>query len=70
VLNLMLTALVLVALRPGLAELSRVGRELAAGRPVDAALHGMLYPPIVSPIALILALVLAVFKPWGRIRGR
>jgi hypothetical protein len=69
VLNLMLTGLVLVALRPGLDELSRVGRELAAGNQVDAALHGMLYPPIVSPIALILALLLAVFKPWGRIRA-
>jgi hypothetical protein len=69
VLNLMLTGLILVALRPGLNELSRVGRELAAGNHVDAALHGMLYPPIVSPIALILAMLLAVFKPWGRIRA-
>jgi hypothetical protein len=69
VLNLMLTGLVLVALRPGLDELSRVGRELAAGHQVDAALHGMLYPPIVSPIALLVALLLAVFKPWGRIRA-
>lgn len=61
----MLTGLVLVALRPGLNDLSRVGRELAAGNQVDAALDGMLYPPIVSPIALIPA----VFKPWGRIRA-
>lgn len=68
-LNLLLTGLVLFALRPGLAELGRVGRRLAAGAPVDAALHGMLYPPIVSPVALAVALVLAVFKPWGRIRG-
>ncbi|GIH15382.1 hypothetical protein Raf01_35540 [Rugosimonospora africana] len=67
-LNLLLTGLVLLALRPGLAELGRVGRQLATGAPVDAALHGMLYPPIVSPIALLVALVLAVFKPWGRIR--
>ena len=27
-----------------------------------------LYPPIVSPTALAVAFVLAVFKPWGRIR--
>ena len=67
-LNLLLTGLVLVALRPGLAELSQVGRELAAGHPVDAALHGMIYPPIVSPAALLVALSLAVLKPWGRIR--
>ncbi|GAA5186485.1 hypothetical protein GCM10023322_32830 [Rugosimonospora acidiphila] len=68
-LNLLLTGLVLLALRPGLAQLARVGRELAAGQHVDAALHGMIYPPIVSPIALIVALLLAVFKPWGRIRS-
>ena len=67
-LNLLLTGLVLVALRPGLSQLAGVGRELAAGQHVDAALHGMIYPPIVSPIALIVALLLAVFKPWGRIR--
>jgi hypothetical protein len=28
----------------------------------------MLYPPIVSPTALIVAFLVAVFKPWGRIR--
>jgi|GEM_PF-876336 len=67
-LNLLLTGLVLVALRPGLAELSQIGRELAAGHPVDAGLHGMIYPPIVSPAALLVALSLAVLKPWGRIR--
>jgi pimeloyl-ACP methyl ester carboxylesterase len=28
----------------------------------------MIYPPIVSPIALTVAFLLAIFKPWGRIR--
>jgi hypothetical protein len=28
----------------------------------------LIFPPIVSPTALLIAMVLAVFKPWGRIR--
>jgi len=70
VLNLLLTGLVPVALRPGLAGLSELGRQLAAGHAVTASIGNMIYPPIVSPAALLIALVLAVFKPWGRIRGR
>jgi hypothetical protein len=30
----------------------------------------LIFPPIVSPAALAAAFVLAVFKPWGRIRRR
>jgi hypothetical protein len=30
----------------------------------------LIFPPIVSPTALLIAFVLAVFKPWGRIRKR
>jgi hypothetical protein len=70
VLNILLTGLVLVALRPGLSELSEVGRQLAAGQPVTASVGDMIYPPIVSPTALLIAMLLAVFKPWGRIRRR
>ena len=29
---------------------------------------GLIFPPIVSPTALLMAMALAVFKPWGRIR--
>ncbi len=69
-LNVMLTALVPLALRPGLSGLSELGRELAAGHLVTASVGNMIYPPIVSPAALLVALVLAVFKPWGRIRSQ
>jgi hypothetical protein len=31
---------------------------------------GLIFPPIVSTSALLVATVLAVFKPWGRIRKR
>jgi hypothetical protein len=70
VLNILLTGLVLVALRPGLSGLGQLGRELAAGEPVAASLGDMIYPPIVSPTALLIAMLLSVFKPWGRIRRR
>jgi hypothetical protein len=69
-LNILLTGLVLVALQPGVTGLGQLGHQLAAGEKVTASLGNMIYPPIVSPVALLIALALAVFKPWGRIRGR
>lgn len=68
VLNLLLTALVLLSLRGGVAELAEEGRRLEAGEPLTIGVSDMVYPPIVSPTALVIAMVLAVFKPWGRIR--
>ena len=68
-LNLALTGLVLVALRPLVAEAAQWGTRLAAGEAVPAGVGNLIYPPIVSPIALVCAVALAVFKPWGRIRG-
>ena len=70
VLNIVLTALVLVALRPAVTEAAEQGRQFAAGAPASLAVGDLIFPPIVSPTALLIALVLAVFKPWGRIRKR
>jgi hypothetical protein len=67
-LNLLLTALVLLSLRGGIAELAEEGRRLAAGGQVLVGVSDMIYPPIVSPTCLLIAVLLAVFKPWGRIR--
>jgi hypothetical protein len=69
-LNIVLTTLVLVALRPGVIEAAEQGRRFAAGEPASLALGDLIFPPIVSPTALLIAFVLAVFKPWGRIRKR
>lgn len=69
VLNLVLTALVLISLRGGVAELADLGRQLANGQQVVTPTD-MLFPPIVSPTCLLIALLLSVFKPWGRIRRR
>ncbi|MGH3981009.1 MAG: hypothetical protein ACRDRZ_18760 [Pseudonocardiaceae bacterium] len=69
-LNIVLTGLVLLLLRPEVSEVAQQGRQLAAGEPVAATVGDLIYPPIVSPTALLIAVVLAVFKPWGRIRKR
>jgi uncharacterized membrane protein len=68
VLNLLLTGLVLVALAPEVAAHAEQARQFDAGLPVPLEVGQLIFPPIVSPTALLVAMVLAVFKPWGRIR--
>ena len=69
-LNVVLSVLVLVALRPAVSEATRYGEALAAGEPTDASVGQLVFPPVVSSTALVVATVLAVYKPWGRIRKR
>jgi hypothetical protein len=68
ILNVVLTLLVLVLLRPGLDEAAEAGRQLAAGGSAGVDLSNMVFPPIVSGVSLVVATVLAVYKPWGRVR--
>lgn len=67
-LTVVLTALVLVALRPQVAESAEQARRWVAGEAANLAVQDLVFPPIVSPIALLIAMTLAVTKPWGRIR--
>ena len=67
VLNLVLTALVPLALAPEVAAAAERARAFVAGVPVTLTVGQLVFPPIVSPAALLLAMVLAVYKPWGRI---
>jgi hypothetical protein len=69
VLNLLLTGLVLVALAPEVADAAERARRFVAGEPTTLGVGDLIFPPIVSPTALLVAMVLAVFKPWGRIRN-
>jgi hypothetical protein len=69
VLNLVLTGLVLVSLAPQVADAAARARQFDAGVPAPLGVGDLIFPPIVSPTALLLAMVLAVFKPWGRIRN-
>lgn len=68
-LNVLLSTLVLLALRPGVREAAEQGRLLGDGGTLPAPAD-MMYPPIVSTSLLLVAYLLSVFKPWGRLRGR
>ncbi|MDQ0380567.1 hypothetical protein [Amycolatopsis thermophila] len=67
VLNIVLTVLGLVALRPGAEEAAAYGRSLLAGLP--GVEPNLVFPPIVSPSCLLIAVLLSVYKPGGRVRG-
>ena len=69
-LNVVLVVLVAFALRPGVVEMAEQGRRFAAGEAASLAVGDLIFPPIVSTSALLVATVLAVFKPWGLIRKR
>jgi uncharacterized membrane protein len=70
VLNLVLSALVLIALRSEVSRAAEQGWRFTVGEPASLVVGNLIFPPIVSPTALLIAVVLAVFKPWGRIRKR
>lgn len=61
--NLILTTLVIVLLRPGLHAAAGYGRAVADGLPATFDSSSLMFPPIVSTSALLFAMVLAVFKP-------
>ncbi len=69
VLNIVLTSLVVVLLGPAMDDAAEAGRRLAAGDPVGVDLANLVFPPIVSGTSLVVATVLAVYKPWGRVRA-
>jgi uncharacterized membrane protein len=67
-LNILLSTLIVTALRGEVAKAADLGGQLANGVDLDWNFNNMLFPPIVSPTALTLAFLLAIFKPWGLIR--
>jgi hypothetical protein len=68
VINVVFVALVPIALRPEVLGKAEQGRHFMAGLPATLTVGNLIYPPIVSPAGLIIAMILAVFKPWGLIR--
>ena len=68
--NVVFSTLIVVALWPGVRDAAEHGRNLAAGIPDTFTADQIIYPPIVSPTGLVLAVLLAGYKPWGRIRRR
>ena len=69
VVNVVLVTLVLV-LWPGVTAVGDAGRAALAGGESPTIPATLVFPPIVSSTALIVALTLSVFKPWGRTRRR
>lgn len=68
IVNVVLVTLVVVLLWPGIAEAADSGRAALADDTAPAPRWTMVFPPIVSSTAVVVAMTLAVFKPWGRIR--
>ncbi|WP_448003514.1 hypothetical protein [Agromyces bauzanensis] len=68
VINIVLVTLVVLVLWPGMASLGVAGRTaLASGdSPVVGAM--LVFPPVVSSTAVVVAMTLSVFKPWSRVR--
>lgn len=67
--TIVLTVLIVVALRPSLPEAVTYGEQLAKGVTPAVEVGDLVFPPIVSLAALSLATWLSVFKPRGRIRS-
>lgn len=70
VITLVLTALIVLALAPGMPDAVLHGRQLEAGMTPTGDVSDLVFPPIVSLTALSVATVLSVYKPWGRVRDR
>lgn len=68
--NIVFVALVPLSLRPAVNEAAAYGQQLTTGDLVIVPTTDLLFPPVVSPAGLLLAVILAVYKPWGRIRKR
>ena len=70
VVTVVLTLLILGVLAPGMPDVVEAGRAISAGGPPPTTLDTLVYPPTVSLATLTIAVVLSVFKPWGRLRRR
>src|SRR5688500_6208142 len=66
--NIGMSLLIAFSLRPGVAEVARIGERMLAGDPTAVIPSDIMHPVVVAPTLLLFAYILSVFKPWGRIR--
>ena len=66
--NLLFVFLIIFGLRPSVREVAESGRMLAIDPATVVPYQDLFGPLIVAPILLVTAMILSVFKPWGRIR--
>lgn len=67
-LNVLMSILILMVLRPGVGEAAGLGERLLAGDPTAEVPSGLIFPVVVAPTMLLTAYLLSVFKPRARIR--
>lgn len=70
VLNVLMSTLIVVSLRPGVDEAADIGERLMAGDTTVSVPAELLFPVLVAPSMLLTAYLLSVFKPWGRAAAR
>ena len=68
VVNVVLVTLAVLVLWPGLTTVGETGRAALVAGDAPMMPATLVFPPIVSSTALIVAMTLSVFKPWGRTR--
>ena len=68
VVNVVLVTLVVLVLWPGMVTAGEAGRVALADGAAPAMTATLVVPPVVSSTALVVAMTLSVFKPWGRTR--
>ena len=66
--NVLFMCLIVFALPPSVRGVSESGRLLADDPTTVVPYQDLLGPLIVGPSLLVVAMVLSVFKPWGRLR--
>ena len=69
-LNVVLVALVMLVLAPGTEALAGTALESLGTGTAPELTATLVFPPIVSSTAVIAAMTLSVFKPWGRVDAR
>ena len=70
VVNVVLVTLVVLVLWPGVTAVGEAGRAALVEGDAPTMPATLVFPPIVSSTALVVAMTLSVFKPWGRTRRR
>lgn len=68
VVNVVLVTLVVLVLWPGVTTVGEAGRAALVVGEAPVMPATLVFPPVVSSTALIVAMTLSVFKPWGRTR--
>ncbi|MEJ3745689.1 hypothetical protein WEI85_20650 [Actinomycetes bacterium KLBMP 9797] len=66
--NVLMSTLIVIGLRPGVDAAAEAGRQLVAGDVTATPPSDLLYPVFVAPTLLLIAFLLSVVKPRARIR--